>query len=189
MRQAFLWRETRTPDKAGIFSLFCTEYQVGARLAKRAVDVRYDPENLALVEIWHDGRMAERLAPFVVGRHRRAHEEPPPPAAVLPNANWLGHLVAKRRKDNFSEPTPQMLAEAAERRRAEQDAAVFDVLAARLDPHVVDAPTIRGFLERHGPWDAERVTVLLDRLLTDHPRDLHVQVFLDLLHTQLKDSR
>lgn len=187
LRQAFLWRETRTPDKAGVFSLFGTEYQVGPRLAKRAVDVRYDPQNLGLVEVWTDGKLVERVPPFVVGRHRRAQEAPTPPAGQPTiNANWLGHLVGKRRREHFIEPTPQMLAEAAERRRAEADAAVFDVLAERLDPNVIDAPTIRSFLTRFGPWEADRVAILLDRLLIDRPRDLHAQIYLELLHTQLQ---
>ena len=152
LRQAFLWRELRTSDKAGVFSLFGTEYQVGAALARKAVEVRYDPENLAEIEVWHDGRMAERVTPFVVGRHRREHVEMPvpPPAPATPTGDWLGHLTDERRKKNFVEPTPQMLAEAAAQRRVEADAAVFDVLAARLDAAVVDAPTIRAFLARFG---------------------------------------
>jgi hypothetical protein len=44
-----------------------------------------------------------------------------------------------------------MLAEAAAARRAEADATVFDVIAGRLDPAVVDPPVIRAFLARFGP--------------------------------------
>ena len=189
LRQAFLWKEKRTPDKAGIFSRFGTEYPVGATLARRQIEVRYDPENLVEIEIWYEGRMAERVTPFVVGRHRRVHIEVTPRVPVVPTGDWLAHLVEARRQKNFVEPTPQMLVEAEARRRAEADAAVFDVLVARLDPAVVDPPAIRATLARFGPWDAERVAVLLDRLLVDHPRDLHTQVFLDLLHLQLEDSK
>lgn len=34
LRDAFLWTEARTPDKAGVFSLFGTEYQVGHALTE-----------------------------------------------------------------------------------------------------------------------------------------------------------
>jgi hypothetical protein len=193
IRQAFLWTEPRTPDKAGVFSLFGTEYQVGPALAKRRIDVRYDPENLALVEAWSDGKLVERVPPFVVNRHRRPLPGPGPAAPKSPpasppiTADWLGHLVRKRRAESFVEPTPQMLAEAAARRRAEADAAVFDALAARLDPAVLDPPVIRAFLARFGPWDPLRVGELVDGFLTLHPRDSHVQVVLDHLHAQLKD--
>ncbi len=195
LRDAFLWTETRTPDKAGVFSLFGTEYQVGHTLAKKAIEVRYDPENLAQVEAWHDGRLVERVAPFVVGRHRRPHPAPKetpakptkPATKGAPVGDYLGHLVKKRRAQNTVEPAPQALADALVARRAEADAAVFDVLAARLDPGVVDPPTIRAFLTRFGPWDPVRVAELVDGFLTLHPRDTHVQVLLDHLHTQLKE--
>ena len=193
LRNAFLWSEHRTPDKAGVFSLFGTEYQVGHALAKKKIEIRYDPENLSLVEAWHNGRLVERVGPFVVGRHRRPHPVPgdkaPRPAKPAPVANYLGHLVQKRREQNFVEPTPQALAEALATRRAEADAAVFDVLAARLDPAVVDPGTIRAFLLRVGPWDAVRVAELADHFFALHPRDTHVQVLLDHLNSQLKETR
>lgn len=198
LRAAFLWTEKRTPDKSGIFSLFGTEYQVGPELAKKVVDVKYDPESLGQVEVWLDDRLVERSRPFVVNRHRRPLPPPkskskagaaekPPVAPKKATANWLGHLVARRRAQNFVEPTPQMLAEDALKRRMELDAAVVDVLAARVDPGVVDTPTIRAFLDRVGPWDPARVGELLDTFLRDHPRDSHIQVVLDALHAQLKD--
>jgi transposase InsO family protein len=194
LRDAFLWTETRTPDKAGIFSLFGTEYQVGPALAKRKIELRYDPENLALVEAWHEGTLAERVGPFVVGRHRRPHpvaddRKAPRPEKPRPVANWLGHLTARRRAENFVEPTPQALADALAARRAETDATVFDVLAARVDPAVLDPAVIRAFLARFGPWDPARVGELTDSFFALHPRDTHVQVLLDHLHTQLKENR
>ena len=116
-------------------------------------------------------------------------DKAPRPAKPAPVANYLGHLVQKRREQNFVEPTPQALAEALATRRAEADAAVFDVLAARLDPAVVDPPAIRAFLLRVGPWDAVRTAELADHFFALHPRDTHVQVLLDHLHSQLKESR
>jgi putative transposase len=44
LRQAFLWKETRTTDKAGLLSLLGIRYQVGPLLAKKKVQVRFDPE-------------------------------------------------------------------------------------------------------------------------------------------------
>lgn len=193
LRNAFLWTEPRSPDKAGIFSLFGTPYQVGPGLAKRRIEVRYDPENLAVVEAWFDGKLVERVGPFVVSRHRRPHpvatDKPPRIPKPAPVANYLGHLVEKRRAKNFVEPTPQALADAIAARHAEADAAVFDVIAARLDPAVVDPPVIRQFLGRFGPWDPVRVAELVDEFLALHPNDTHVQVLLDHLRNQLKETR
>ena len=195
LRAAFLWSEKRTPDKSGIFSLFGTEYQVGTELAKKAVEVRYDPESLTQVEVWFGDKLVERCRPFVVQRHRRPLPAPGRKAAnraeksspAKATANWLGHLVSRRRAENFVEPTPQALAEDAHNRRMELDATVVDVLAARLDPGVVDGSTIRTFLDRVGPWDPARVAEAVDGFLLDHPRDSHIQLILDAIHAQLKD--
>lgn len=190
LRQAFLWSEFRTPDKAGIFSLFGTEYQVSAAHARRKIEAKYDPENLQEIEIWRDGKFLERVVPFVVGTHRRAkasQEETPPAAPIVPT-DWLGSLAKKRRKLNFVAPTAQMLSEAEALRKAEAEASVFDVIAARLDPAVIDSTTIRTFLGRFGPWDADAVAVLLDQYLTQEPKDQHVNVYLEHLHAQLRGN-
>jgi hypothetical protein len=193
LREAFLWKEDRTPDKSGIFSLFGVDYQVGPGLAKKRIEVRYDPENLALVEAWFQDKLVERTQPFVVGRHRRplpvAGEKAPRPVKPKPLANYLGHLVEKRRAENFVEPTPQALAEAAATRRAEADATVFDVLAARMDPAVVDPNAIRAFLTRFGPWDPARVAELSDAFFALHPTDTHVHVLLDHLLHHIKEAQ
>lgn len=188
LRNAFLWSEIRTPDKSGIFSLFGTEYQTGPALAKKRIQVRYDPEGLDEIEVWYDQRFVERVRPFVVSRHRRPPipEPAPPVAGPTPNGDWLGHLVEKRRKDNFVEPTPAMIAEVEAAQRAAAQDAVLAVLAERLDPAVLDPAATRAFLDRFGPWDADAVAASLDQILTHQPRDLHCQVYLDLIHTQLK---
>lgn len=192
LRDAFLWTETRTPDKAGLFSLFGTEYQTGPALAKKKVQVRYDPEDLGTVEVWFQGRLVERLRPFVVSRHRRPHAPPPAPdpseTADPPQGDWLGHLVEKRRAANFVEPTPAMLALASAKQRRDQDDAVLAVLAARLDPAVLDPTTTRAFLDRFGPWDPDAVATALDRILETEPRDHHLSVTLDLLRRHLREN-
>lgn len=193
LREAFLWSEPRTPDKAGIFSLFGTEYQVGPGLAKQRIEVRYDPEDLSVVEVWHAERLRERVRPFVVERHRRPHPVPgerqPRPSKPAVTGNYLGHLVQKRRAEGFLEPTPRALAESLAAQREEADAAVFDALASRVDPAVLDPTAIRSFLSRFGPWDPVRAAELTDAFFALHPRDTHVQVLLDHLNHRLKESR
>ena len=206
LRAAFLWKEDRTPDKSGVFSLFGVEYQVGHALAKKRIEVRYDPECLDLVEAWFDDKLVERVKPFVVSRHRRPHPTPELDVAAKPKpkvkkpaessvtkpaakADWLGHLTQQRRKQNLVEPSPRALADSVAQKRAEADAAVFDVIAARMDPAVADPPSIRAFLQRFGPWDPLAVADLVDGFLTVHPKGTHIQVLLDNLRTQLeKDS-
>jgi transposase InsO family protein len=63
-REAFLWEEQRTVDKSGCAKLAGVVFDVGVALARQRVDIRYDPFDLSVVEVWHGGkfqRKAEKL--------------------------------------------------------------------------------------------------------------------------------
>lgn len=186
LRFAFLWREERTADKAGLFSLFGTRYQVGPDQARRRIEVRYDPEALDEVEVHFKGKLVERVRPFEVQPDRRPRQPKPPPPEKESGADWLQHLVEKRRRDGFIEPTPRQLKDAADRQRADHDDAVVTLFFDRLDPAVVNESAIRSFLNRYGPLDPERVGAVLEQLLKSEPTDLHVEIYLDAIRKQLK---
>jgi len=185
---AFRWRERRTPDKAGLFSLLGTRYQVGPLLAKRRIDVYFDPEDLSEVEVHHDGDFVERCLPFEVQPHRRPRpkiDEPSEPrhGTVKPVADWLGHLVEQRREALL--PIADHADDANARRRADDDALVA-LLSERLDAHVFDEATARDFLRRYGPFDPQRAAAVLDEVLRDDRSDHHVHVYLDALREALR---
>jgi transposase InsO family protein len=185
LRLAFLWRENRTPDKAGVFPLFGTRYQVGPELARRRIEVRYDPEALDEIEVYFKGRFAERVRPFEVQPERRPRKPEPSPPPVEPGADWLQHLVNKRQQEGFIEPTPRQVKDAAQRQRSEADEAVVGLFFDRLEPAVINEAAIRNYLERYGPFEPERARVVLERLLESTPKDLHVEVYLDAIRKQL----
>jgi len=184
LRQAFLWREDRTPDKAGVFSLFGVQYQT--ILGRKRLQVRFDPEALDLIEVWLADRFVERVRPFEVSTHRRPRKTPPtPPQETPPLVDWLGHLVA-RRKEQFVEPSPRQLVEQAAAKRAAADQAIVDLFARRLDPAVFCEPTVRDWLARFGPIDPAAADKCLDGLLSQGARnDQHISFFLDALRQQL----
>lgn len=66
-REAFLWEETRLVDKTGCFKINGVEYEAGIELIRRRVDVRYDPFDLKLVEIWYSGAYHKTVGPLRVG--------------------------------------------------------------------------------------------------------------------------
>ena len=151
LRQAFFWHEDRTPDKAGVFSLFGEKYQT--RLGRRRIQVRFDPEALDLVEVWLGGQFQERVRPFEVSTHRRPHVTRPEAeaqAAAPPIVDWLSHLIA-RREEQFLEPTPRQLVEQAASRRHSADDAIVDLFARRLDEDIFDEAALRDWLLRFGP--------------------------------------
>jgi hypothetical protein len=59
-REAFLWEEQRVVDKSGCISFKGMMYDVGVALVRRRVDVRYDPFDISLVEIWHNGKFQRK---------------------------------------------------------------------------------------------------------------------------------
>jgi putative transposase len=185
LRQAFRWREHRTPDKTGLFSLFGTRYQVGPDLARRRIEVSFDPEDLSELEIYRDDRFVERVTPFEVRQHRR----PRPTTAeviaasdddVAPTADWLSHLLEQRRAKGFvSMTSPSPSHEAA-------NDALVALLRDRLDDAVFDEAAIRDFLAKYGPFDVEDATRALDDVFARNPPDLHVLVYLETLREILR---
>ena len=192
LRKAFLWRETRKPDKAGVFSLFGTEYQVGPALARRSVDVRYDPEDFSQIEVWFDDKFVERIKPFQVKVHRRAaaadvHESRPAEApAKAPVGDWLAYLSEKRRRAvHGEEPSARQIKASDLARRRAADEAVVALFAERLDPDARDDVAVRSFLERHGPFEVDAVSTALSAILSGGAKDQHPTVYLDAISRRL----
>lgn len=176
--EAFLWREQRTPDKAGVLSLMGTRYQVGPRLAKKKVEVRYDPERLDQIDIWYDGTFQERVGPLVVGPNRRPKpKQEPAPASPSekkkPVVDWLGHLV----EAHDEAPTVDEVHAALEARRREDDA-VVDLLRDRLVPEAFDGEAARRFLDRYGPLKVDQITEAVELAIEVGGADQHVSALL-----------
>lgn len=64
---AFLHEETRTVDKTGCFSLQGVAYEAGVAFARKKIDVRFDPFDLSVVEVWHGGTKQLEAKPLVIG--------------------------------------------------------------------------------------------------------------------------
>jgi len=80
-RDAFLWEEQRTVDKSGCISFKGMAFDVGVALIGRRVDVRYDPFDITVIEVWHGGefqRKAEKLhMPEFAPKQERSQPAPP----------------------------------------------------------------------------------------------------------------
>ncbi len=192
LRTAFLWREKRTPDKTGIFSLFNVRYQVASSLARKRIEIRYDPEDLHQIEIWHNNKFFQRLNPFMVSSHRR----PKPKASIesktfqndVPTANWLGHLVERRKEEGFIEPSPKALANQAKVNIELQNEAIIELLLERLDKAVIDELEIRQYLNTFGPFDPDTARFSLDYFLEHTGRkDHHIRLYLDIIRNDQKE--
>jgi transposase InsO family protein len=59
-REAFLWEEQRTVDKSGCIKFAGVVYDVGTALIRRRVDIRYDPFDISIIEVWYEGKFQRK---------------------------------------------------------------------------------------------------------------------------------
>ncbi|MCB9681845.1 MAG: DDE-type integrase/transposase/recombinase [Alphaproteobacteria bacterium] len=172
---AFLFRANRTPDKTAIFRLHGVRFQVSPRLARKPVEVRYDPEDLGVVEVWRQGSFVERITPFEVTPHRRPVVVDPPQTtpATTPTSDFLATLVDAH--------TPAPVDDAIERALAErqaQDDGVVELVRARVASDVFDEALVREFLDQFGPFEPDDLVEPLELALELGGADQHVVVLL-----------
>lgn len=97
LKRLFWFWERRTVSSTGIVQLFSNKYCADPQLATKRVIVRYNPEDLAFVQIWSCGKdhrlLCEATArPLLVARR----ENPPPPPDIRPTKP---SAAAQRRLD------------------------------------------------------------------------------------------
>ena len=56
LRAAFLWSAQRRVSRTATVSFAGNEYEVDPALVGRRVELRYRPEDLTRIEVWHEGR-------------------------------------------------------------------------------------------------------------------------------------
>lgn len=179
--EAFLFRAQRTTDKAGVLKLHGVRFQVGPELARKRVEVRYDPEHMDRIEVWHGETFQERVRPLEVTPHRRPRvDDPIEPDPEGPLVDYLGHLTQKH------DPLPEADAvEAALAERRRQDAAVAEVFERLLDPEVYDEGEVLEFVGRYGPFEPEEIEEQLRFAVEVGGSDQHIHTVLTGLRKAL----
>lgn len=66
-RDAFLWEDTRKVDSTGCFKLNGVEYEAGIEYIGKKIDVRYDPFDTSIIEVWYSGERKKTVSPLKVG--------------------------------------------------------------------------------------------------------------------------
>ena len=96
LRQAFLWREKRTVTRTATVSLQGNRYGVDPVLAGQQVELRFDPFELAEVELWQNGRFLAhaQVQKLERSRHLALDRIPAPSQEVKPDQ--LDFLAALR---------------------------------------------------------------------------------------------
>ncbi|EQD50325.1 transposase, partial [mine drainage metagenome] len=81
---AFRWSMIRKVTRTATVSLEGNIYSVDPALVLRRVELRFDPEDMTVVEVFYDGEPKGSAVPFVIGHHvakavpqaKRAEETP-----------------------------------------------------------------------------------------------------------------
>ncbi|HLY83713.1 MAG TPA: DDE-type integrase/transposase/recombinase [Acidimicrobiales bacterium] len=95
LREAFLWAATRRVTRTATVSLEANHYSVDPALVGRRVELRYDPADLTVIEVFHQGQPAGVATPFVIGRHtHRAVPQAARPPAEATGVDYLGLVAA-----------------------------------------------------------------------------------------------
>ena len=55
LTEIFLWEESRKVDKTGCVSVFGNIFEVPSYLSSQTVTLRFDPYDLSVMQVWHDG--------------------------------------------------------------------------------------------------------------------------------------
>src|SRR5205807_2316694 len=90
--EAFRWSVARRVTRTATVSLESNSYAVDPALVGQRVELRFDPEDLTVIEVFHQGRAAGVATPFVIGRH--THRAFPHP--VLQVDRRQGPLLPRR---------------------------------------------------------------------------------------------
>jgi transposase InsO family protein len=102
-RDAFLWEESRRVDKAGCVKLIGKFYEVGVKLIGKTVDIRYDPFDLALVEVWRNGQMKGTASPLVIPEYNDNTADEAPEISPSPNGSRLLKVLDEKSKNRLKQ--------------------------------------------------------------------------------------
>ena len=96
LRSAFLWSAHRKVSRTAAVSFEGNEYEVDPSLVGRTVELRFRPEDLFAIEVWHGGHQVGWAEPRRIARH--VHRQAPPPPPAVPPArtgiDYLGQVLA-----------------------------------------------------------------------------------------------
>ena len=99
---AFRWSATRKVTRTATISVEGNTYAVDPSLVGQRIEIRYDPEDLTRMDVFHGGRPAGVATPFTIGRHvakRVPQAERPAPEAT--GIDYLGMVQAAHEDDTI----------------------------------------------------------------------------------------
>lgn len=105
LAEVFLLEETRKVDKTGCISLLGCTYEVETKLAGSKIQVRFDPHDLELIQVWKDGTKYENARPLKLRDPRKQPKKTAPEITEKPPSTGLNYveLLAKEQSRQLRE--------------------------------------------------------------------------------------
>lgn len=92
LAEVFLLEETRKADKTGCLSLLGGIYEVETKLAGLQVQVRFDPHDLALIQVWQNGVRFKDAKPLKLRDPKQRIMKAEPEAEAKPPKTGLNYV-------------------------------------------------------------------------------------------------
>lgn len=97
LREAFLWSESRTVTKTATVSLFGNRYELDPVLVGRRVELVFDPFDLTVIDVRHDGRSFGIATQHQIRSHVHPHVRDHVEQTVKPTEiDYLGMLTGQK---------------------------------------------------------------------------------------------
>lgn len=94
LAEAFRWSEWRTVTKTATVSMHGNRYQVDPGLARRRVELVFDPFDLTVLSVRSGGQDAGTATPHHITRHAHPKARPEPlPGDDIPRATGIDYLA------------------------------------------------------------------------------------------------
>jgi len=98
-REAFLWEEQRVVDKSGCLKLAGVMFDVGVALVRRRVDVRYDPFDISVIEVWHEGKFQRKAEKLCIPEFAPKQEHSPAAPPKKPTGSRLLKVYEEKNRE------------------------------------------------------------------------------------------
>ncbi|MEB3104058.1 DDE-type integrase/transposase/recombinase [Ferviditalea candida] len=100
LAEIFLLEETRKVDKTGCISLLGCTYEVETKLAGLQIQVRFDPHDLALIQVWNDGVRFQDARPLKLRDPRQKTKKTEPETIQKPPKTGLNYVELLAEEQN-----------------------------------------------------------------------------------------
>ncbi|MDQ0114113.1 DDE-type integrase/transposase/recombinase [Paenibacillus harenae] len=102
--EVFLLEETRKVDKTGCISLFGQTFEVETKLSGSPVQVRFDPYDLGLIQVWKDGTRYEDAKPLKLRdpkqKPKKSDAEMTQTASPQTGLNYVELLIEEQKRQH-----------------------------------------------------------------------------------------